>query len=67
VQWNAGYERIGRCAKHVDAVQERKPRRKPRKKPRLKRDRLSDLIPIYAVVFANFRELIPRTRLTGLP
>jgi hypothetical protein len=64
---NTGYERIGRCVKHVDVVPERRPRRKPRKNLRLKRDKLSDLIPICAVVFANFRGLIPRTRLTGLP
>jgi hypothetical protein len=36
---NAGYERIGRCVKHVDAGRERKPRRQLRKKPRLKKDK----------------------------
>jgi hypothetical protein len=67
VQWNTGYERIGICAKHADAVQERKPGRKPRKNLRQKRDRLSDLITIWAVVFADFWRLVPRTRFMGLP
>jgi len=36
IKWNAEYERIGRCAKHADAVQGRKQRKKPRKKLRPK-------------------------------
>jgi hypothetical protein len=55
MQWKAGYERIDRCAKHADAVRERKPRRKPRKKlrPNLRKNKLQRLIQFYDLIIAG--------------
>jgi len=62
MQFNAGYERIGRCVKHADAVRERKPSPKQRpKNPKLKprKNKLQRLIQFELKhSFASYMRLV---------